>query len=152
MKQLQCCAVVADKLLDDLCSSVFAQVLLGIAYDTAIDMWSLGCILVEMHTGEPLFSGANEFDQMMKIVEVLGLPPRHMLDAAPKTKKYFERLPDDSYQCRRPRDGKRYKAPTSRRIHDILGVDIGGPGGRRLGEAGHAVSEYLKFKVQSSSF
>lgn len=33
------------------------EVLLGIPYDLAIDMWSLGCILVEMHTGEPLFSG-----------------------------------------------------------------------------------------------
>ncbi|QQP41410.1 Uncharacterized protein FKW44_015767, partial [Caligus rogercresseyi] len=32
------------------------EVLLGIPYDLAIDMWSLGCILVEMHTGEPLFS------------------------------------------------------------------------------------------------
>ena len=36
------------------------EVLLGMPYDLAIDMWSLGCILVEMHTGEPLFSGATE--------------------------------------------------------------------------------------------
>ena len=36
------------------------EVLLGNSYDLAIDMWSLGCILVEMHTGEPLFAGANE--------------------------------------------------------------------------------------------
>lgn len=33
-----------------------------------------------MHTGEPLFSGANELDQMNKIVEVLGMPPDHLLD------------------------------------------------------------------------
>lgn len=38
------------------------EVLLGIPYDLAIDMWSLGCILVEMHTGEPLFAGSNEVD------------------------------------------------------------------------------------------
>ena len=40
------------------------EVLLGIPYDMAIDMWSLGCILVEMHTGEPLFSGTNEVNQI----------------------------------------------------------------------------------------
>lgn len=71
------------------------EVLLGIPYDLAIDMWSLGCILVEMHTGEPLFSGANEFDQMNKIVEVLGMPPKHLLDQANKARKFFDKLPGD---------------------------------------------------------
>ena len=36
------------------------EVLLGLQYSMAIDVWSLGCILVEMHTGEPLFAGQNE--------------------------------------------------------------------------------------------
>jgi dual specificity tyrosine-phosphorylation-regulated kinase 1 len=46
------------------------EVLLGLPYTVAIDVWSLGCILVEMHTGEPLFSGSDQFDQMRKIVKV----------------------------------------------------------------------------------
>lgn len=123
------------------------EVLLGIPYDLAIDMWSLGCILVEMHTGEPLFSGSNEVDQMNKIVEVLGMPPKHILDQAHKTRKYFEKSPTgDGYVLRKTKDGKKYRAPGTRRLHDILGVETGGPGGRRLGEPGHSVSDYLKFK------
>ena len=46
------------------------EVMLGLPYSVAIDMWSLGCILAEMHTGEPLFSGSDQFDQMQKIVKV----------------------------------------------------------------------------------
>lgn len=46
------------------------EVMLGLPYATAIDIWSLGCILAEMHTGEPLFSGSDQFDQMQKIVKV----------------------------------------------------------------------------------
>jgi serine/threonine protein kinase len=46
------------------------EVILGLPYTTAIDMWSLGCILVEMYTGEPLFSGTDQFDQIQKIVKV----------------------------------------------------------------------------------
>lgn len=122
------------------------EVLLGIPYDLAIDMWSLGCILVEMHTGEPLFAGSNEFDQMMKIVEVLGMPPKHLLDLAPKARKYFDQHPDGTYVCKKPKDGKKYKQPGSRKLHDVIGAENGGPGGRRSGEPGHNLADYLKFK------
>jgi len=66
------------------------EVLLGLNYNGAIDMWSLGCILVEMHTGRPLFDGQNEADQMVKQVEILGVPPRHMLEKNRKAEKFFE--------------------------------------------------------------
>ena len=36
--------------------------MLGIPYTTAIDMWSLGCIVFECLTGIPLFTGENELD------------------------------------------------------------------------------------------
>ncbi|XP_042148945.1 dual specificity tyrosine-phosphorylation-regulated kinase 1B isoform X1 [Ixodes scapularis] len=123
------------------------EVLLGIPYDMAIDMWSLGCILVEMHTGEPLFSGANEVDQMNKIVEVLGLPPKALLDKAHKARKYFEKLPDGSYMLKKAKDGKKqYRGAGTRRLHEVLGVETGGPGGRRQSEPGHSVADYLKFR------
>nr|XP_033806186.1 dual specificity tyrosine-phosphorylation-regulated kinase 1A isoform X2 [Geotrypetes seraphini]XP_033806187.1 dual specificity tyrosine-phosphorylation-regulated kinase 1A isoform X2 [Geotrypetes seraphini]XP_033806188.1 dual specificity tyrosine-phosphorylation-regulated kinase 1A isoform X2 [Geotrypetes seraphini]XP_033806189.1 dual specificity tyrosine-phosphorylation-regulated kinase 1A isoform X2 [Geotrypetes seraphini]XP_033806190.1 dual specificity tyrosine-phosphorylation-regulated len=123
------------------------EVLLGMPYDLAIDMWSLGCILVEMHTGEPLFSGANEVDQMSKIVEVLGIPTAHILDQAPKARKFFEKLPDGNWNLKKTKDGKReYKPAGTRKLHNVLGVETGGPGGRRAGESGHTVADYLKFK------
>jgi len=56
------------------------EVMLGLPYTVAIDMWSLGCILAEMHTGEPLFSGSDQFDQMQKIVKLLGMVPGDLLD------------------------------------------------------------------------
>ncbi|XP_061402953.1 serine/threonine-protein kinase minibrain [Musca vetustissima] len=123
------------------------EVLLGIPYDLAIDMWSLGCILVEMHTGEPLFSGCNEVDQMNKIVEVLGMPPKYLLDQAHKTRKFFDKVVSDgSYVLKKSQNGRKYKPPGSRKLHDILGVETGGPGGRRMDEQGHSVADYLKFK------
>uniref|UniRef100_H2ZJ56 Uncharacterized protein n=1 Tax=Ciona savignyi TaxID=51511 RepID=H2ZJ56_CIOSA len=99
-----------------------------------------------MHTGEPIFAGSNEEDQMNKIVEVLGMPPQHMLDSASsqKVRKFFERNQDGTWRVKK--QGKKYKEPCSRKLNDILGVETGGPGGRRSGEAGHTEQDYLKFK------
>ena len=37
-------------------------------------MWSLGCIFLELYTGEPLFRGKTEGDQLIQIAEVMGPP------------------------------------------------------------------------------
>ncbi|XP_068653788.1 cyclin-dependent kinase G-2-like isoform X2 [Aristolochia californica] len=51
------------------------ELLLGAKeYSTAIDMWSLGCIMAELLAKEPLFSGKSEIDQLDKIFKTLGTP------------------------------------------------------------------------------
>ncbi|GMH01516.1 hypothetical protein Nepgr_003355 [Nepenthes gracilis] len=51
------------------------ELLLGAKqYSTAIDMWSLGCIMAELLSKEPLFNGKAEFDQLDKIFRILGTP------------------------------------------------------------------------------
>jgi len=52
------------------------EVILGLEYTCAIDMWSLGCILFEMYTGDPLFPGESEQEQMQLIMEIKKMPPQ----------------------------------------------------------------------------
>ena len=48
------------------------EVLLGLPYSTSIDMWSLGCIAVELFLGLPLFPGTSEYNQLSRIIDMLG--------------------------------------------------------------------------------
>ncbi|XP_022151959.1 cyclin-dependent kinase G-2-like isoform X2 [Momordica charantia] len=51
------------------------ELLLGARqYSTAIDMWSLGCIMAELLSKQPLFNGKTEVDQLDKIFRTLGTP------------------------------------------------------------------------------
>lgn len=42
-------------------------------------MWSFGCIIAELYKGTPIFPGQNEFEQLSRIIEVLGTPNQYHL-------------------------------------------------------------------------
>lgn len=118
------------------------EVLLGLDYTVAIDMWSLACVLVEMHTGKPLFSGESQEDQFDKIIAVRGLPPDSMIDAAPSRTRdqFFVPVPAGN--------GRRWIARRvlpMRSLTDILGMHSGGPDGRWQDEPGHTEHHYECF-------
>lgn len=49
-------------------------------YTTAVDIWSIGCVFVEMITGSPFFAGKSGADHLFEIVKVLGSPtPEHLM-------------------------------------------------------------------------
>lgn len=60
------------------------ELLLGAKkYSTAIDIWSLGCIMAELLSKEPLFAGKSEIDQIDKIFKLLGTPNEQIWKAYP---------------------------------------------------------------------
>ncbi|KAL6414849.1 hypothetical protein AUP68_01385 [Ilyonectria robusta] len=71
------------------------EVLLGLPYSSAIDMWSLGCIVVELFLGLPLFPGSSEYNQVARIVEMLGNPPNWMIEMGKQAGEFFEKRQDE---------------------------------------------------------
>jgi dual specificity tyrosine-phosphorylation-regulated kinase 2/3/4 len=65
------------------------EVILGMNYHMAIDMWSLGCILAELYTGFPIFPGENEQEQLACIMEVLGVPDKDFVNRSSRKKLFF---------------------------------------------------------------
>ncbi|KAE8623679.1 hypothetical protein XENTR_v10005693 [Xenopus tropicalis] len=65
------------------------EVILGSRYGMPIDMWSFGCILVELLTGYPLFPGEDEGDQLACMMELLGAPPPKLLEQAKRAKNFI---------------------------------------------------------------
>ena len=65
------------------------EVILGMNYHMAIDMWSLGCILAELYTGFPIFPGENEQEQLSCIMEVLGVPDKDFINRSSRKRLFF---------------------------------------------------------------
>jgi serine/threonine protein kinase len=48
-------------------------------YNSAIDVWSAGCVIAELLLGQPLFPGESGVDQLVEIIKVLGTPTRDQI-------------------------------------------------------------------------
>ncbi|XP_077104337.1 homeodomain-interacting protein kinase 3 isoform X2 [Siphateles boraxobius] len=73
------------------------EIILGLPFCEAIDMWSLGCVIAELFLGWPLYPGALEFDQIRYISQTQGLPGEHLLNVGTKTSRFFCRESDSPY-------------------------------------------------------
>jgi mitogen-activated protein kinase 15 len=58
------------------------EILLGSTnYTTAVDMWSVGCIIGELILGHPIFTGDSTMNQLEKVIELLGYPSIDDIDS-----------------------------------------------------------------------
>lgn len=48
-------------------------------YNYKMDIWGIGCVWFEILSLFPLFPGSDELDQIQKIHNILGTPPREVL-------------------------------------------------------------------------
>lgn len=44
-----------------------------------VDMWSVGCIMAELLTGQVLFPGSDHIDQLTRILQIVGTPPQEFV-------------------------------------------------------------------------
>lgn len=82
------------------------EVFLGLPFNTKVDMWSLGCILVELVTGSPLFAGGSAIhasricqmnsshSMLLEFVQLLGPIPDSMVEASKEAAKAHVDLRD----------------------------------------------------------
>ncbi|KJX97056.1 serine/threonine-protein kinase prp4 [Zymoseptoria brevis] len=66
------------------------EVILGMDFDYAIDMWAIGCTLYELFTGRILFNGADNNGMLRSIQECRGKIPIRLIKRAQLAHKYFD--------------------------------------------------------------
>ncbi|ONM02360.1 serine/threonine-protein kinase prpf4B [Zea mays] len=66
------------------------EIILGLAYDHPLDMWSVGCCLYELYTGKVLFPGPSNNAMLRLHMELKGPFPKKMLRKGAFTMQHFD--------------------------------------------------------------
>ncbi|XP_053179910.1 homeodomain-interacting protein kinase 1-like [Scomber japonicus] len=76
------------------------EVMLGLPFSEAIDMWSLGVVMGYIALGESLFPGFFDYDTVDCMVDLFGVPPDHLLCAGMYSKEYFVQDPAGQWRLK----------------------------------------------------
>jgi len=68
------------------------EIILGMPYDFAIDVWSVGCTLYELYTGKILFTGRTNNQMLRSIMDCRGKFTTKMLKRAKFAHIHFDEM------------------------------------------------------------
>ncbi|XP_010504135.1 PREDICTED: serine/threonine-protein kinase prp4-like [Camelina sativa] len=66
------------------------EIILGLAYDHPLDMWSVGCCLYELYCGKIMFPGSTNNDMLRLHMELKGPFPKKMLRKGAFIDQHFD--------------------------------------------------------------
>ncbi|XP_044063986.1 homeodomain-interacting protein kinase 1-like isoform X2 [Siniperca chuatsi] len=91
------------------------EIMLGLPFSEAIDIWSLGCVMAIMVLGFMLFPGKIEYDILRFIIDLLGPPPDHLVSAGRKSRVFFKKTDSDQWMLK---TSEEYWGPTNYSVDD----------------------------------
>lgn len=103
------------------------EVVLGLPYDGKIDVWSLGCVVAEMFTGEVTFQNDSIVSMLSRIEAICGPFPRHMIAQGRQSCRFFtkfgllfEQVPGDGDGEKTPDDTDEEEDSEGRKRHTVF--------------------------------
>jgi dual specificity protein kinase YAK1 len=97
------------------------EVILGIPYDDAIDVWSAGCIAAELYVDFPIFACETESDCIHAMVALLGMFPTSLIRTSRRWQRFFQMTRDGFVPKDDPADVL-LNRHCSREIFQALGI------------------------------
>jgi len=75
------------------------EIIVGMRYDFAVDVWSVGCCLYELYMGKIMFPARNNNDMLRLVMQLKGAFPVKMLKHAAFRDQHFNEKGDFLFHC-----------------------------------------------------